>query len=79
MPEVDNAKLPFFGEEVLPKTLSEHETEILDKVYELSFDQAGCRMIQQHLESQPSADFVPALIEALTNPSETLLPEVMAN
>ena len=77
--EVENAKLPFFGEEVLPKALTEHETDILDKVYELSFDQAGCRMIQQHLEQQPSPDFVPALIEALTNPSETILPEVMAN
>jgi hypothetical protein len=36
-------------------------------------------MIQQVLEEQPSADFVPALVQALSDPNEAILPDVMAN
>jgi hypothetical protein len=36
-------------------------------------------MIQQVLEEQPSANFVPALVQALSDPNEAILPEVMAN
>ena len=58
--------------------MSAEESDIISKVYELSFDQAGCRMIQQRLEENYSMDFVSALVTAMTEP-EAILPEVMAN
>ncbi len=48
-------------------------------MYDLSFDQAGCRRIQQLLEDDASSDFVPALVRALAGPADALLPDVMAN
>jgi|DEB19_MinimDraft_2_1074335.scaffolds.fasta_scaffold79496_2 hypothetical protein len=57
--------LPFFGgepcERLVPK-LSDEELEIITNVYELAFDQVGCRMIQQRLEEKLNADFVSALL-----------------
>jgi hypothetical protein len=41
----------------------------------LSFDQAGCRMIQQILEEMPNTNFVSALVQGMSQ----FLPEVMCN
>jgi|688.fasta_scaffold193800_1 hypothetical protein len=55
--------------------LSDKEKEIVENIYMLSFDQAGCRMIQQILEEMPNANFVSALVQGMSQ----FLPEVMCN
>lgn len=82
---LDQATLPIFGQKEMPiYKLTQQESEIVDKVYDLAFDQAGCRMIQQIIEDGASSDFVPSIVQALTTQDfptgdPPVLPQVMSN
>lgn len=55
--------------------MSKEEKEIISQVEELSFDQAGCRLIQRLLEANCSSNFVAALVRRMLG----ILPDVMVN
>ena len=74
----NNTDFPQFGMELVPPPrarLTSEELDIVSRVYEYSFDQQGCRMIQQRLEDNCTPDFVAALVNSMSG----FLPEVMGN